>query len=154
MWQMVEQNTKRIIFSLLPFSPRCFSCCFRLKKRMSNLDGCSWAERLVILNPFTFQSSHWDASLSLRLHLPPKKKILVEISERLLRIFCFGKPIITLFLLSNSSHTVLTPNKFLSFYIVKCTSQSISLIYIWWKKQQLFHWQFKVLNKMTLFLKQ
>lgn len=133
MWQMVEQNTKRIIFSLLPFSPRCFSCCFRLKKRMSNLDGCSWAERLVILNPFTFQSSHWDASLSLRLHLPPKKKILVEISERLLRIFCFGKPIITLFLLSNSSHTVLTPNKFLSFYIVKCTSQSISSIYIWWK---------------------
>lgn len=137
MWQMVEQNTKRIIFSLLPFSPRCFSCCFRLKKRMSNLDGCSWAERLVILNPFTFQSSHWDASLSLRLHLPPKKKILVEISERLLRIFCFGKPIITLFLLSNSSHTVLTPNKFLSFYTVKCTSQSISSIYIWWKNNNI-----------------
>ena len=103
------------------------------------------------LIPTSFKSSHWSCH-SLRLHLPPRNEVSVGISGRLLRIFCFGKPTGTLFLLSNLPHTILTPSKFLFLYIVKCTSQLISSTYIWWKT--LFHWPFKGLNKITLFLKQ
>lgn len=124
---------------------------------MANLDGCVWAETLVILTTYNhkqgFHSSLCSCLFSVRLYLPPRNKVSIEISGRLLRIFCLGNSIGTPFPFSDSSPTVLIPNKVLFLYRVNYVYFTIDLFHFYLKKN-IFHWQLEGLIKMTLFLKQ